>query len=56
MDRVTTKDGSNSFVVLLLAPFLLYVHPLHSLSGKQRKEEVEEVNNLDGDRNKINIS
>ena len=33
-DRVATKDGSNCFVVLSLAPFLLCFHSLPSLGGE----------------------
>ena len=34
MDRIAAKVGSNSFIVLFLVPFLLYVHSLTSLCGE----------------------
>ena len=35
MDRIATKDVSNSFVILLLVTFLLHVHSLPSLGVKR---------------------
>ena len=54
----TDKVVTNSFTVLLLAPFLLYFHFLPSFGNKMGKKEAEiyTVNNLDADRYRINIS
>ena len=58
MHKSATKDGSNSFVALLLTPFLLYAHSIPSLGGKQTRKDttIYMVSNLDIDKNKINIS